>query len=134
MNVLRNFWSQHERVWITDFKKDTQSLAETETIYWLPYQGPRDVKTFCVNLPRVIQIMRTEKPDLVVSTGASIAVSTAIAAKVLGLKFIFIESVTRAQNLSLSGQLVYPFADEFYVQWPELCKKYPRALFRGIAT
>ena len=32
---------------------------------------------------------------------------------------------------SISGKFVYPIADEFYVQWPQLTLKYPKALFKG---
>jgi len=33
---------------------------------------------------------------------------------------VFIESFCRVQSLSLSGLLLYPFVDEFVVQWPQL--------------
>ncbi len=133
MCSLKDFWFQHTRVWITDFKKDTELLIEEqEIVYWLPYQGPRDLLAFLKNLPNVLKIVLTEKPDLVVSTGASIAVSLAIATKLLGIPFIYIESISRFHDLSLSGKLVYPFSQEFYVQWSNLCNKYPRAIYKGI--
>jgi len=41
------------------------------------------------------------------------------------IKIIFIESFARVQTLSLSGKILYYFADRFLVQWPELRTKYP---------
>ncbi|MBE9226060.1 UDP-N-acetylglucosamine--LPS N-acetylglucosamine transferase [Phormidium sp. LEGE 05292] len=133
MRSLKDFWFQHKRVWITDFKQDTEVLIEEqETVHWLPYQGPRDLLAFLKNVPAVIKIIIKEKPDLVVSTGASIAVSFAIIAKLLGIPFIYIESISRFHDLSLSGKLVYHFSQEFYVQWSNLCDKYPKAIYKGV--
>lgn len=134
MKSLKSFWSSHERVWVTDYKKDTAILEDTEKVYWLPYQAPRNLLTFILNLPETLRILRLEKPDLIISTGASIAVNFGFLAKLLGMKFIYIESISRAKKLSISGRLVYLISDEFYVQWPELCEKYSKAIFKGYAS
>jgi UDP-N-acetylglucosamine:LPS N-acetylglucosamine transferase len=131
MKGLEPFWSLHQRVWVTDLKKDTEVLEGEEQVYWLSYQGPRNLLAFALNIPTVFRILSQEQPDLVISTGASISVGFALAAKVLGIRFIYIESISRSKELSLSGKLVYPLSDEFYVQSPSLCKKYPRATFKG---
>ena len=133
MKRLESFWSLHERVWVTDFKKDTKILEGKEKVYWLPYQAPRDFLAFWQNIPRVLRIVYLEQPDLVISTGASIAVNSAIAAKFLGKRFVYVESISRSEELSLAGKLVYPLSDEFYVQWSSLCSKYPKATFKGYA-
>jgi UDP-N-acetylglucosamine:LPS N-acetylglucosamine transferase len=134
MRGLKPFWSQHDRVWATDFKKDTQILEKTESVYWLPYQPPRDVIRMITNLPATFRILWKEKPDVVISTGASVAVNFAFAAWLLGIRIVYVESISRSRELSISGRLVYPIADEFYVQWPDLCQKYPKAVFKGYAA
>ncbi|NJN29951.1 MAG: UDP-N-acetylglucosamine--LPS N-acetylglucosamine transferase [Synechococcales cyanobacterium RM1_1_8] len=135
MRALEAFWQEHERTWITDPKGDTQWLSDRgESVHWLPFQAPRDLTTFLKNLPGVVAILWRERPDVVVSTGASLAVSVAIAARLLGIRFLFVECISRVADLSLSGRLVYPLASEFYVQSPQLCDRYTRAEFRGIAT
>lgn len=131
MNSLRTFWCVHDRVWVTDTRGNTQSLRDKEKVYWLPYQAPRDFLAFLKNLPATFRILIDEKPDVVVSTGASISVNFAIAAKLLRIRLIFIESLSRSEKLSLSGQVVYFFADEFYVQWPTLAERLPKAIFKG---
>ena len=133
MRRLEPFWCNHERVWATDWKKDTKLLEKIEKVHWLPYQPPRDGWAFLRNLPRVLKIIYSEQPDVVISTGASIAVGFAFAAKLLGKRFVYIESISRSEELSLSGKLVYQLSDEFYVQWPNLCRKYPKAIFKGYA-
>ena len=131
MQSLKAFWSQHDRVWVSDFKEDTSALATSEKVHWLPYQAPRDITAFLRNFPKTLRIVGKEKPDVIVSTGASIAVNFAIAAKLLRVNFIFIESLSRSSELSLSGKLVYPICDELYVQWPSLSERYSKAVFAG---
>lgn len=135
MKSLKSFWSQHQRIWVSDKQKDTISaLDKGEIVYWLPYQAPRDILTLLQNIPTTLKIINVEKPDFIVSTGASIAINFALMAKLLGIKFVFVESISRSQELSLSGRFIYFLADEFYVQWPQLCEKYPKAIFRGYAS
>jgi UDP-N-acetylglucosamine:LPS N-acetylglucosamine transferase len=67
-----------------------------------------------------IRILLCERPDCIVSLGAEIAVPFFYIGKLLRIKTIFIESWCRIDNLSLTGKLVYPVADHFWVQWPQL--------------
>jgi len=77
-------------------------------------------------------ILLREKPDVIVSSGAEIAVPAFLLSRFLGIKTIFIETVTRFDNPTISGRLCYPFSDVFLVQHRELLKAYgPRAQYRG---
>lgn len=134
MRSLEPFWSRHERVWVSDLKPDTEVLSSTEKVHWFSHRAPRDLLGLIFNIPKTYKIVRLERPDLVLSTGASIAVSFAFIAKLLGIKFAYVESISRSKELSLSGRMVYPICDEFYVQWSSLCEKYPKATFKGYAS
>ena len=134
MRGLELFWSRHDRVWVTDRKKDTAWLESKEVVHWLPYQAPRDWLVFLINMPSTVKLLLKESPDIIVSTGASVAVNFAVVAKVLGVRYMYIESISRSQQLSLSGRIIYFLCDEFYVQWPELAERYPKAVFEGVVT
>lgn len=134
MKSLEPFWSRHEKVWVSDLKADTEVLIGTEKVHWFSHRAPRDLLGLIANIPKTYKILRIEQPDLVLSTGASIAVSFAFIAKLLGIRFAYVESISRSKELSLSGRMVYPVCDEFYVQWSSLCKKYPKATFKGYAS
>ena len=83
-------------------------------------------------VPRVLRILLQERPKVVVSTGAELAVPVFYLAKLLGIKTIFVESCCRVVHPSLTGRLVYPVADVFLVQWPSLVRSYgPRARYAG---
>jgi beta-1,4-N-acetylglucosaminyltransferase len=80
----------------------------------------------------VWRILRKEKPDVIVSTGAEIAIPAFYLAKVLGIKTIFIEAWTRVYKPTGTGRIVYPIADVFLVQWEELLPSYgPKAIYEG---
>lgn len=84
-------------------------------------------KNIGTNIPRNIAyifwsllILYREKPDVILTTGAHIALPFLYWAKILDIKTIFIESWCRINELSLSGRLAYPVANVFLVQWPQL--------------
>jgi len=72
-----------------------------------------------------------ERPDVVITTGAGVVVFFCIFAKLLGAKLIFLESMAKVEKPTLTARLLYPFADLFLVQWPNLLKFFPRAKFLG---
>jgi beta-1,4-N-acetylglucosaminyltransferase len=45
---------------------------------------------------------------------------------------VFVESLTRVKQLSLSGKILYYFVDRFVVHWPQLQDRYPLAEYLGI--
>ena len=51
--------------------------------------------------------------------------------KLFKKKIIFIESFAKLNSPTLTGKLVYKFADQFYVQWEEMLAVYPNAIYRG---
>ncbi len=65
-------------------------------------------------------VLWQEKPDVIISLGAEIALPFMIWGRLLRIKTVFIESWCRTENLSLTGRLVMPIVDRFWVQWPQL--------------
>ena len=47
------------------------------------------------------------------------------------LPVIYVESYTRIHSLSLTGKILYRFADLFVVQWKQLALQYPKAVYGG---
>jgi UDP-N-acetylglucosamine:LPS N-acetylglucosamine transferase len=88
------------------------------------------LKILWVALNSLIILLRS-KPRAIVSTGPAISVPVSIIGKFLGKKIIFIETGSRVKNLSLTGRIMYHFADLFFIQWPQLKEKAPHAIFAG---
>jgi UDP-N-acetylglucosamine:LPS N-acetylglucosamine transferase len=127
LRQLQSFWAKHESCWVT-FKTDsTEKFLEGKKVYWAFSPTNRNLPNLVRNFWLAWQVIRQERPDLVLSTGAGVAVPFIILAKVFGFKTAFVESYTRVKELSLSARLMLPFLDKLYVQWDELKKKYPHA-------
>lgn len=52
-------------------------------------------------------------------------------AKFFRRKLIYIESFAKISSPTLSGKLLYKFADQFYVQWESMLEVYPKAIYKG---
>jgi UDP-N-acetylglucosamine:LPS N-acetylglucosamine transferase len=80
--------------------------------------------TAFVNLFQFIRIFWEEKPSILFSTGAEIAVPAFYVGKIFfRTRLIFLETLTRVKNLSYAAKVLYPIVDLFLVQWPELLEK-----------
>lgn len=77
------------------------------------------------------RILRRERPDVVVSTGALPALPTLILGKLMGAKVVYLESFAKVSTPNKAGRLVYRFADRFYVQWEPMLRHYPNAIYKG---
>lgn len=86
---------------------------------------------FIYNVVKSIKILIKEKPDVIISTGALATIPICIIGKISGKKLIFIESFAKINSPTLTGKVMYKFADQFYVQWEEMLKIYPDAIFKG---
>jgi len=78
------------------------------------------IKTFF----QTFSILKKEKPDLIVSTGAEIAIPFYITAKLMRINTIYIESWCRVKTKSGTGRILYYISNVFLVQWPNMAKKY----------
>lgn len=84
------------------------------------------------NLVRLVQLFARERPDLIVSTGAEIAIPAVLVGKLFGAKTFYVECGAQVTKPSFTGRLMYHLADQFHVQWPELLAAYgPKARLRG---
>ncbi len=78
----------------------------------------------------LVALLRS-RPHAIISAGPGPAVPASILAKLLGVKVIYIETGSRVFALSSSGKILYRFADLFFVQWPELLERCPKAVYAG---
>lgn len=127
LNMLKPFWSENERFWVTFDKEDARSMLKDEKMYPCYFPTNRNLKNLIKNTFLAIKILRKEKPDLIISSGAAVAVPFFYLGKLMRKKLIYVEVFDRVDKPTLTGRLVYPIADEFIVQWEEQLKVYPKA-------
>lgn len=126
--MLKPFWENKERFWVTFDKEDARSLLEGETMYPCYYPSNRSIKALIINTYRAIKILRKEKPDIIISSGAASAVPFFYLGKLMGAKTIYIEVFDRIDSPTITGKMVYPVTDRFIVEWEEMKKVYPKSI------
>ena len=84
-----------------------------------------------INTKLAMQLIKQEKPDLIISTGAAVAVPFFYIGKMMGAKTVYIEVFDRIDKSTMTGRIVYPIADRFIVEWEEMKKVYPKAINLG---
>ncbi|WP_195219047.1 PssD/Cps14F family polysaccharide biosynthesis glycosyltransferase [Ligilactobacillus salivarius] len=129
--MLKDFWKDKDRFWVTFDKEDARSILKNEKVISCYYPTNRNIKNLIKNTFLAIRILLKEKPDLIISSGAAVAVPFFYIGKILGAKLIYIEIFDRIDKPTVTGKLVYPIADKFIVQWEEQKKVYPKAINLG---
>ena len=129
MMALKPAWEDLETRWVTLEAADSKYLLDPAKVVFA--QGPvaRNIPNFFRNLALARRINREFRPDVILSTGAALAVPFFIVGRVLGIRTVYVESFTRVNRPSLTGRLVYPFANVFFVQWPGFRQR--RAVYVG---
>lgn len=129
--LIRDICEKENRFWVSFDKEDTHTLLAEEYFYTCYSPTNRNLKNLIRNTWLAWKILRKEKPDLLVSTGAAVAVPFFYLGKLFGCKNIYIEVFDRIDKGTLTGKLVYPITDLFVVQWEETKRIYPKAVCLG---
>lgn len=129
--MLKPFWKNKNRFWVTFDKEDAKSLLENEKVYPCYYPTNRSIKALIKNLKGAYKVLKKEKPDLIISSGAAVAVPFFYIGKIMGAKLIYIEVFDRLDKPTMTGRMVYPITDKFIVQWEEQRKVYKKAINLG---
>ena len=131
--MLKPLMDKYESFIVTE-KTAYAAVPNNMKLYYLK-QVNRKEKTFIFrmieNLVMSIRIFLAEKPDMVICTGVLAMIPLCLIAKLSGKKLIYIESFAKVTSGTLTGKILYRFADCFYVQWKQMLKIYPKAIFLG---
>src|SRR5262245_50412141 len=108
-------------------------MLEGERTYFAHFPTNRNVKNLLRNFVVAWRVLRRERPDVLVLTGAGVAVPFFLLAKLLGIRLVFLEVFDRLDSPTLTGRLLRPICDRFLVQWVEQQKFFPGAEIWGRA-
>jgi len=92
---------------------------------------PVSIYNSLVALAQIATILVKVRPAAVVGCGPAVSVLASALGKLVGAKAIYVETGSRVRTLSLSGKIMYHFADLFFVQWPPLKDRYLKAIYAG---
>lgn len=129
--MLQPIWGNNEHFWVTFPKEDAKSLLKGQKTYYCYYPTNRNFVNLIRNTILAVKILTKERPDLIISSGAAVAVPFFYVGKLLRAKTIYIEVFDRMDRSTLTGRLVHPVTDRFIVQWKEMKKVYKHAINLG---
>lgn len=131
MYMLKPIWEKYDRFWVTYDKDETRSLLKEDRLYKCHYPSTGGIVSLVHNIFIAMRVLWKERPDVIISSGASVAVPFFYIGKLLGAKLIYVEVFDRIDKATTTGKLVYPITDKFIVQWDEQLKVYPKAINLG---
>jgi len=131
LHQLREAWEGRSVLWVTFDKSDARSLLAAERVVHAFGPTNRSLKNLVRNLVLAWRVVRRVRPQLLITTGAGVAVPFAWIARLRGARVFYVESITRMEGPSLSCRLIAPIADRVYVQWPELAARMGSAVYAG---
>ena len=71
------------------------------------------------------------RPKVIITTGAHTSGPMCCIGKIFGSKIIYIETLANMHTKTITGRIIYHFADLFIVQWESMLKLYPKAVYGG---
>ena len=131
MLALREWWSGRDHVWVCPETPDVLDRLAGERV--IPSFTPttRNLRNLVRNAALAVRVLRRERPALVVSAGAGVAVPFFVVAWLLRIPTAFIEVYDRVDTPTLTGRLCGPFTTLRIVQWPSQLEFYPDAHLVG---
>jgi UDP-N-acetylglucosamine:LPS N-acetylglucosamine transferase len=129
--ALRGWWEGKNRLWVCPHTPDVVDRLAGERVVLSYSPTTRNVPNLMRNLALAVRLLRRERPALVVSAGAGVAVPFFVAAWLLGIPSVFIEVYDRVDTPTMTGRLCGPFTTRRMVQWQSQLKFYPDASLVG---
>ena len=130
ISFIEPFYKKYNHFFVTFKRPNSLSLAKKEKVYFIVDPGRNPIKLI-KNIFQSFRVFLEEKPDVIISTGAGVAVPICYFGKMFGSKIIFIESFCRTEKPSLAGRILYPVSDLFIIQWRKLKDYCPKAIYGG---
>ncbi len=134
---LSSLFEKYDYHIITERDKANITLKDKykDKIDFLPYGTRAKLLVYLVKYIylcfETIYLYFKVKPKYIVTTGTHTAGPMCILGKIFGAKIIYIETFANTNKKTATGKIIYKFADLFIVQWEEMLKEYPKAVYGG---
>ncbi len=131
---LKKIKDRYNYFYVTNKNEATKNMKEIKYLVKDLYRGKSRIKKLFIIFLMFLQqiyIFIKERPDVIITTGAGIAIPMCLIGHFFKKKVIYIESFARMNSVNKTGKFLYKYADLFIVQWEELLKYYPKAVYGG---
>jgi len=110
---------------------DTTALLKDQRVHWEPEQSARRPLPMPAAVIRAVRILRAEHPDVIVSAGSGVAVGVFIAARLVGIPALWLETFNIVDRPGIASRVCGKLAAAVLVQRPALLASWPRAVLLG---
>lgn len=137
MMQLKSMFDKYDYHIITEKTKSNDKLSKIypNRVNYLIYGSKDHLVLYpfklLVNCIKSLYFYIKIKPKFIITTGAHTAGPMCCIGKIFGSKIIYIETFANINSKTITGRLVYHFADLFIVQWKDMLKLYPKAVYGG---
>lgn len=137
MMQLSPMFDKYEYQIITEKTKSNLGLKEKypNHVHYLVYGTKSHFLTYPFKLTyncfKSLYFYLKFRPDAIITTGAHTAGPMCCIGKLFGSKIIYIETLANIHTKTITGRLIYHFADLFIVQWESMLELYPKAVYGG---
>lgn len=130
---LKVIFDRYESFYVTTRTKVTKGIKEKKYLVNDLDRRTRVRKLFSMIIMffQQFKIFVKEKPDVIITTGAAIAIPMCFFGYLFRKKVIYIESYARMNTINKSGKVINKFSNLFIVQWESLLEYYPNAVYGG---
>lgn len=129
--ALQPWWTGRDRRWVTFRTPDAESLLADEKVTWAHFPTTRNARNLVRNALLSVRMMRRDRPEAIVTTGAGVALPFFVLGRLLGIPTVYIEVYDRIDSRTLTARLCRPFTSCMLVQWEEQRDLYPHATLVG---
>lgn len=136
--MLKSMFKKYNYQIITEKTETNKNLKKTygkRNIKFLMYGTRKHIITYpfklFINCFKSLYFYIKFKPKYIVTTGAHTAGPMCCIGKIFGSKIIYIETFANSHSKTVTGSLIYKFADLFIVQWESMLDVYENATYGG---
>ncbi len=138
MLMLKDMFTKYPFMLVTESTPTNKDLREKygkRVVNYLTYGTKRQKLIYpfklLLNCFKSLYYYLCFKPDFIITTGAHSAGPMCCIAHLLKKKVIYIETFANSSAKTVTGSLVYKFADLFIVQWESMLELYENATYGG---
>lgn len=119
MRITKALEKRYDIIYASTNKQNAAMVGADKFTYLEDYTRRTPQKMLSV-ISTSLALIKKEKPDIIITTGAAPAICVILVARLHGVKSIWIDSIANVEHLSLSGRIAKRLASKVYTQWAHL--------------
>jgi Oligosaccharide biosynthesis protein Alg14 like len=129
--ALEPWWAQHKTTWAAVKAKDTEDVLAGKHTYWMKERHFNRPFGAVLGFFEALRLLRTVRPDVIVSAGSGVAIGFFSAAKILRIPTFWLETFNFIDTPAITGRICSRLASQILVQRPSMLKAHPKAVVLG---